>query len=63
MKNRSFSFSASRYSIENLNNSMHYSVMEMQQRLHGDNSGSFYLHLDPFLMGVGGDDRYVKLFY
>ena len=49
-----FSFSASDYSIDELNDSKHWSTME-----HTHNPTSYYyLNIDPFMMGVGGDDSW-----
>jgi beta-galactosidase len=53
---RGFSFSTSTFSVAELSMCSHYSTMQRQcAKSVGD--GLFYLHLDPFMMGVGGDDR------
>ena len=49
-----FSFNASNYSIDELNDSIHWSKMEYS---HVPTS-HYYLSVDPFMMGVGGDDSW-----
>lgn len=53
-----FSFSASKYSIDDLNRAMHWSAMEEQRNASPSENGYFFLNIDPYMMGVGGDDSW-----
>jgi hypothetical protein len=59
---KAFSFTASNFSTAELSGSTHFSTMQQQHATSGD-GGLFYLHLDPYMMGVGGDDRYEYIDY
>ena len=49
-----FSFVASNYSIDELNDAKHWSAMETAH----NSTSHYYLNIDPFMMGVGGDDSW-----
>ena len=58
--NGSFTFSVSNYSIDELNAAMHWSTMENHRMSAGavSQENFFFLHIDPYTMGVGGDDSW-----
>ena len=58
-----FSFGVSEYSIDELTQAMHFSTMEYYKTIAAKDKGYYYLNIDPYLMGIGGDDRYNNNYY